>query len=248
MNFTPIGSGVIDDMMDGVDPGYLDQIHAAPDLLSHEVYFYYPDPTSAGLCLNAWVLNTETGAWRKEGIAAEAAGPYRKSNSATWATAVGTWAAQTTTWNSYVLLSAAPALILVTNAGAINEVDADVVDAVGVARTRRFESGLFSPADSLAAAGLGFVQGGLSELVRLDLDQENKGSHNVTIEIGTQETLRGDAAITWTTFTLPATGATRSLFPRLVSRYFAVRITTTGVSQPFRVSGAVLWFNPAGDR
>lgn len=246
--FTPIGSGVIDDAMDGVDPGFLDQIHTAVDLASHEVYWFYPDLTSAGLTMNAWVWNWETGAWRKEIVTAQAAGLYHKSSQATWATAVGTWAAQTTTWNSYVFLQALPALILATNAGAINSVDATVVDAVGVARTRTFESGLFSAADSLADQRLGFVAGGLAELVRLDFDQENKGSYNVTIEIGTQDTLRGDAAITWTTFTLPATGATRSLFPRLVARYFAVRIQTTGLSQPFRASGAVLWFNPAGDR
>lgn len=246
--FTPIGSGVIDDMMADLDPGFVPEIHCGLDLVSHEVYLFYPDPTSAGLTLNAWVWNWETGAWRKESISAQAAGNYHKSSAATWATATGTWAQQVTTWNSFLLLAAVPALIVATSAGAVNAIDPTVVDAVGVARTRRFESGLFEPARLLAGANPGFTPGGRAELARLDFDQENQGSHNVTIEVGTQETLRGDAAITWTPFTFPATGATRSRFPRLNSRYFALRIQTTGVAQPFRASGAVLWFNPAGDR
>jgi len=121
--------------------------------------------------------------------------------------------------------------------------------ATGSRGTGHSMDNLRDTTDALARQGKpDFVDGGFAELQRLDIDQENKGAHNLEVSVGTQKTLLGDAGITWTAFTLLATGAVRSIFPRLRSRYFAFRFRTTGASQPWAVSGVTAWFAPAGDR
>lgn len=239
----PIGEAIFDDLMDDVDPQFLTRVRVFVDLRDREVYFAYPKSGDEGVCKQAYVWNYQQNTWRQEDITVTAEGLWRRYSDLTWAQAVGDWASWPFTWLESVNVSdVAPICLIGTDAGLIQYIDRSTVNVAGSARTRTAESGLFSPGQVLFNR-----PGSLATLNLLKIEQENKGSHNLEVWIGTQDTLTGNSGITWTQYTVPASGGTQFLPVRHTAVWFAIRFRTSGTSEPFRLSGCTAYFAPRGD-
>ena len=238
------GQEVFDAVMEDIDPQWIQASQVFVNIKDREIFFAYPKSGDDGVCKQAAVWNYQDNTWEHpREFTVTTAGPWRRFQDITWDTAVGTWAGTLGSWLEQVKASDSNPVVLVgTDAGAVRFLDRDVVNEAGTARTRRIETALFNPSSLLWNR-----QGEKATLNRIDIDQENKGSYNLEVYVGTQNVLRGDADITWSsTYTLAASGATRSIPVRHTGVYFAFRIQTTGVSQPFRLSRLTGYFVPRG--
>ena len=240
----PIGEAIFDDLMEDVDPQYLTRVRVFVDLKDREVYFAYPKSSDSGVCKQAYVWSYQQNTWRQEDITVTADGLWRRFSDITWADAQGDWASWPFSWLESVNVSdRAPVMLIGTDTGAIQFIDRATVDVAGVARTRIAETGLFNPGGALFGK-----PGTYATLEMLKIELENTGSHNLEVSVGTQDTLTGNAGLTWTPYTLPASGGTVWLPVRQTAVWFALRFRTTGSEADFRLSGCEAFFNRRGDR
>ena len=138
---------------------------------------------------------------------------------------------------------AAPVLLLATDTGLVRLLDRASVDIAGAARTRLAETGL------IPVGAARFGQPGIKcTLQQIVVDLENKGTYNLEVWVGTQDTLTGDSGITWTQYTVPSDGTVRFIDTRHTAVYFAFRLQTTGAGEAERVSGLTAYFSPRGTR
>lgn len=238
-----IADKVIDEMKTSFDPSFRNNILAFADFTDREVYFVYPKAGDAGVPKQAWVWSWATGAWRQEDIVATAAGSWRRRLNDSWDNRVGTWDAQTDTWDQTQFLDQTPVVVIGTDAGKLNFIDTAVVDVLGVGRERLMETGLFNPGELIFNA-----PNSKSTLERLEIEQENKGTHNLEVWIGTQDTLIGDNTVSFTQHIIIADGSKRIVPVGQTARYFAIRFRTAGAAEGFRLSGVFAYFTKRGDR
>lgn len=241
---TQVGFESFDAMMDEVDPQFLTSCQVFVDIKDREVYFMYPKSGDVGVCKQGWVFNYWQNTWRQATFTVTAAGWWRRFQDIAWQDATGTWAANPFTWLEMVTTSdASPVTLVGTDTGIIRFIDRSVVNEGSSAMTRIAETGLLEPAALLFQS-----PGSKCTLNRIDVEQENKGSHNLEVWVGTQDTLSGDAGITWTQYTIVADGTVRTIPVRHTAVFFALRVRTAGSAEPFRVSGLKCWFVKRGDR
>lgn len=242
-NRQQIGTQVFDDAMAQLDPQYFFTVHAQVDMKDREVYFYYPKSGDSGVCKQAYVYNYWQQTWREaSGYSATGGGYWKRFSDVTWANAVGAWNAWPFSWiQSITTTDNSPVLLIGDDSGNVRFVDNTTVNVAGSAMTRTAETGLFEPAVELWG-----VAGCRSTLNRIEIEQENSGSHNLEVWVGTQDVLAGDAGITWTQYTIIADGSQSSIAVRHTAQFFAFRFQTSGASQDFRISGIRAFFVKRG--
>ena len=242
-NRVPIATEIFQDMLDDVDPSFQSYIHAAIHWEQKEVYFFYPRTGDVGVASRAWVYNYAEQHWHQQVLTATASGEFRRFTSVTWAAAAGTWAGYPGTWNEPDWTDPAPILLVATDTGAVRFLDTDSVNIAGAARTRIAETGL------IPVGAARFGQPGIKcTLQQIVVDLENKGTYNLEVWVGTQDSLTGDAGITWTQYTIISDGTVRFIDTRHTAVYFAFRLQTTGAGEAERVSGLTAYFSPRGTR
>lgn len=240
---TSIADNVIDEMNASFDASFRNNIVLFAEFTDREVYCCYPKAGDGGVNKQAWVWSWATNTWRQEDLVCTAAGTWRRRLDDTWNLRLGTWDSQPASWDNTQFLDKTPIVVVGTDAGKLNFIDAAVVDVLGVARERLYESGFFNPGEMVFND-----PNSKATLEKIEIEQENKGTHNLEVWVGTQDTLIGDNTVTFTKYTIIADGSKRVIPIRKTARYFAIRIRTAGVAEGFRTSGLFAYFTKRGDR
>lgn len=239
----PVANDIFDEMIYGIDSAYRTSILAVHEINDREVFFCYPEPGNSGLLTKAWVFNYMLNTWREETLDISAGGRWRNINPTPWDSLVGTWDAQTQTWDQIAGGSQQHIAVVTTPAGVVRYIDRDTVDVEGSARERYFETGIFNPGSEL------FQKPGIKcTLEQIRIECEKFANVTLEVSVGTQERLGGDSDITWTSYSFNSGGTSPFLSINKTSNFFTFKIRTTTGGGQFRISGLTAFFNERGNR
>jgi hypothetical protein len=142
----PIGNAIKDEFYRILSDTYIGRAFSYYSPENQEAYFFIPSDgaTSANYC---WVYNIPTNVWylqRKANMSA--IGNYNTTAALTFGDAVGTFGAQTLTWGDRTFSSTAPIILYGTMDRLIGQIDETLVDDLGAAVDKIFDTPDFSAA------------------------------------------------------------------------------------------------------